>query len=199
MKRLVAALFVLSSSLPCLAAEQGMSKGVFLKEAQNVLAPLQFVKFCMNYSRECEKSSPEAQLPARDAAFSTLEEVNASVNQAISPVMKSTDPLLARWTLSPSSGDCNDYAITKRHLLLAKGWPASALRLAVVFAPAGGHLVLIARLQDGDYILDNLASGVRDWRGAGYQWVSMESGEDPRVWVSIAKQDHRDFAELGSR
>ncbi|WP_314959501.1 transglutaminase-like cysteine peptidase [Bradyrhizobium cosmicum] len=199
MKRLVAALFVLGSSLPCLAAEQGMSKGVFLKESQNVLAPLQFVKFCMNYSSECEQSSPEARLPARDVALAALEEVNASVNQAISPVKKSTNPLLARWTISPSSGDCNDYAITKRHLLLAKGWPASALRLAVVFAPAGGHLVLIARLQDGDYVLDNLVPDVRDWRRSSYQWVSMESGEDPRFWVSIAKQDQRDFAELGNR
>ena len=199
MKRLVVALLFLSSSLPCLAAEQATSKGAFLKESQNVLAPLQFVKFCMNYSRECEQSSPEAQLPARDVAFAMLEEVNASVNQAISPVTKSTEPLLARWTISPSSGDCNDYAITKRHLLLAKGLPASALRLAVVYAPAGGHLVLIARLQDGDYVLDNLTSDVRDWRGSNYQWVSMESGENPRVWVSIAKQDHRDFAEVVSK
>ncbi|MBR0969962.1 MULTISPECIES: transglutaminase-like cysteine peptidase [Bradyrhizobium] len=199
MKHLVAALFVLSSSLPCLAVEQGASKGVFLKEAQNVLAPLQFVKFCMNYSSECAQSSPEARLPAQDVALSTLAEVNASVNQAISPVQKSTDPLLARWTISPSSGDCNDYAITKRHLLLAKGWPASALRLAVVYAPAGGHLVLIVRLQDGDYVLDNLVPDVRDWRRSSYLWVSMESGEDPRFWVSIAKQDHRDFAELGNR
>ncbi|MCK1653205.1 transglutaminase-like cysteine peptidase [Bradyrhizobium sp. 149] len=199
MKRLVAALFVLGSALPCLAAEQGMSKGAFLKESQNVLAPLQFVKFCMNYASECERSSPEARLPAHDVALAALQEVNASVNQAISPVKKSTNPLLARWTISPSSGDCNDYAITKRHLLLSKGWPASALRLAVVFAPAGGHLVLIARLQDGDYVLDNLVPEVRDWRGSSYQWVSMESGEDPRFWVSIAKQDQRDFAELGNR
>ncbi|QOZ49004.1 hypothetical protein XH89_30450 [Bradyrhizobium sp. CCBAU 53340] len=198
MKRhLIAAWLVVGLSMPCYAAEQATAPS-FLKEAQNVLAPLQFVKFCMNNPAECELSSPEAQLPARDAAFAMLTEVNATVNESIHPVAKSTNPMQARWAISPTSGNCNDYAVTKRHMLIAKGWPASALRLAVVYAPAGGHLVLVARLQDGDYILDNLASDVRKWSGVDYQWVSMESGENPRFWVSIAKQDRRDFAELGS-
>jgi predicted transglutaminase-like cysteine proteinase len=200
MKRhLIAAWLVVGLSMPCYAAEQATApSGSFLKEAQNVLAPLQFVKFCMNNPAECEPSSSEARLPARDAAFAMLADVNATVNANIHPLAKSTDPILARWAISPSSGDCNDYAVTKRHMLIAMGWPASALRLAVVYAPAGGHLVLVARLQDGDYILDNLAADVRKWGAVDYQWVSMESGENPRFWVSIAKQDHRDFAELGS-
>ena len=200
MKRhLIAAWLVVGLSMPCYAAEQATApSGAFLKEAQNVLAPLQFVKFCMNNPAECEPSSSEAQLPARDEAFAMLAEVNATANQSIHPQAKSTDLILARWAISPASGDCNDYAVTKRHMLIARGLPASALRLAVVYAPAGGHLVLVARLQDGDYILDNLAAEVRKWGAVDYQWVSMESGENPRFWVSIAKQDHRDFAELGS-
>lgn len=200
MKRhLISAWLVVGLSMPCYAAEQAKAPSAsFLKEAQNVLAPLAFVKFCMNSPAECEASSSEARLPARDAAFSMLTEVNATVNRSIQPLAKPTDPLRSHWAISPTSGDCNDYAVTKRHMLIASGWPASALRLAVVYAPAGGHLVLVARLQDGDYILDNLASDVRRWGGVDYQWVSMESGENPRFWVSIAKQDRRDFAELGS-
>ena len=37
---------------------------------------------------------------------------------------------MASWRLYPRRGNCNDYAVTKRHALLAQGIPSSALLLA---------------------------------------------------------------------
>ena len=49
------------------------------------------------------------------------------------------------WTIAPHEGDCNDYAVTKRHQLLEKGLPSSALRLSVTktVTLGVGHLVLV--------------------------------------------------------
>lgn len=66
------------------------------------------------------------------------------------------------WLLSPRHGDCNDYAVTKRHQLLAHGWPSHSLLLAEVAVAWGEHhLVLVVRTREDDLILDNLNREVR--------------------------------------
>jgi predicted transglutaminase-like cysteine proteinase len=167
-------------------------KSSFIGEFDNAIAPLQFVKFCMNYGAECSTDNDQLPLPTGDQAMATLRAVNASVNDAISPMRKSTDALLAHWTVAPSAGDCNDYAVTKRHRLIEMGWPKSALRLAVVLVDGGqGHLVLVVRLNDGDVVLDNLSSSVRPWTAPAYEWISMQSSSNPRFWVAIGERGKR--------
>jgi predicted transglutaminase-like cysteine proteinase len=176
--------------------------GTFINEYDNALAPLQFVKFCMNYGTECEPDAAADQqtLPSGERARDMLGEVNRSVNDAITPMKKTTSPLLAHWTVSPAAGDCNDYAVTKRHRLIEMGWPKSALRLAVVLTGSGqGHLVLVVRLNDGDVVLDNLSSSVRSWNTAGYQWISMQSASNPRFWVAVGEHgEHLRASRLAS-
>lgn len=171
---------------------RNQEKGAFISEFDNALAPLQFVKFCMNYGTECTADTNERALPDGDRAMSMLREVNSAVNGSITPMQKSTNPMVAHWSLAPSAGDCNDYAVTKRHQLIEMGWPASALRLAVVLTNGGqGHLVLVARLADGDVVLDNLSSTVRPWNAADYEWISMQSAANPRFWVTIGEHGER--------
>lgn len=171
---------------------QAAPKNAFIEEFDNTLAPLQYVKFCMNYSAECEAPSDQQSLPSADRAMEMLREINTSVNQAISPVQKPTDPMSAHWALSPAAGDCNDYAVTKRHALVAKGWPQSSLRLAVVRTDTGqGHLVLVVRLADGDVVLDNLSPAVRKWNAPAYEWISMQSSSDQRFWVAVGRHGER--------
>ncbi|WP_245287788.1 transglutaminase-like cysteine peptidase [Bradyrhizobium sp. URHA0013] len=174
-----------TASLAASVERESRSPATLVAEARNVLAPLQFVKFCMNYPTECEARSGEEPTLSRVEALAALEEVNSRVNRSIAPTVKSNEPLVARWTIGPAAGDCNDYAVTKRHELLAMGWPSSALRLAVVFAPEGGHLVLVARVKDGDYVLDNLSQTVRPWNETSYAWVSIESTVNPKFWVAV--------------
>ncbi|WP_244659419.1 transglutaminase-like cysteine peptidase [Bradyrhizobium guangdongense] len=169
--------------------KQRPAEASFIQEFDNALAPMNFVKFCMNNVAECRADASARSLPPADAAMAMLRQVNMSVNQAIAPMRKPTDPIAANWTVAPAAGDCNDYAVTKRHQLIAMGWPQAALRLAVVRIDGGqGHLVLVARLSDGDVVLDNLSSSVRPWNALGYEWISMQSSTDPRFWVNIG--DH---------
>lgn len=168
-------------------AETAASDASSIKEYGFTLAPLAFVKFCMGHDRECEATL--SANPDREFSLSELEAVNRRVNDAIAPRRKPTDPLSTSWSLEPSSGDCNDYAVTKRSRLIAAGWPSEKLRLAVVVTPAGqGHLVLVVRMPQGDMVLDNLSERVRPWQASGYDWVSMQSGENPRFWVAVGER-----------
>ena len=116
-----------------------------------------------------------------------LKRVNHVVNTAINPTVKSYDQDLRNgWTIAPASGDCNDYAVTKRHDLIEGGLPANALRLSVVKTASGtGHLVLVVATTSGDLVMDNLTDAIRPWNGTNYRWLKIQSSTDARFWYEI--------------
>ena len=65
--------------------------------------------------------------------------------------------------LARGTGDCKGYAILKMWMLLAAGFDRSQIRLQLVKIPATGqdHAILIVNTQDGQFVLDNIASTVR--------------------------------------
>jgi predicted transglutaminase-like cysteine proteinase len=94
--------------------------------------------------------------------------------------------MMEEWTVSPQAGDCNDYSVTKRHEMLARGWPSSALLLSEVVTPKGEHhLVLVARLEEDDLVLDNLNNDVRPVGSTRYRWVRAQSPTNPRSWSEV--------------
>jgi len=53
-------------------------------------------------------------------------------------------------------GDCEDYVLLKRRMLIQSGWPREALLVTVVRNEKDeGHAVLTVTTDKGDYILDN--------------------------------------------
>jgi len=158
-----------------------------ITEASPTLSPFQHVRFCLRYPADC-KSDP-AQTTTVDLTAETLDSmqrVNRDVNLSIMPVAKSDPVADGGWTISPISGDCNDYAVTKRHELLQKGLPAKALRLAVVKTQSGiGHLVLVVATSKGNLVLDNLTETIVPWQLTKYQWVKIQSSADARFWFEI--------------
>ena len=83
-------------------------------------------------------------------------------------------------------GDCKDYALLKRRMLMGLGLPREALLLTVVWTKKNqGHAVLIVRTDNGDFVLDNLAPKVVIWNKAGYDFVKRQSQTHPNVWVYI--------------
>ena len=158
-----------------------------ITEASPTLSPFQHVRFCLRYPTDC-KSDP-AQTTKVDLTAETLESmqrVNRDVNLSIMPVAKSDPVADGGWTISPTSGDCNDYAVTKRHELLQKGLPAKALRLAVVKTQSGiGHLVLVVSTSKGNLVLDNLTETIVPWQFTKYQWMKIQSSADARYWFEI--------------
>src|SRR5438132_12705384 len=106
---------------------------------------------------------------------------------SIIPTPKSYGATLEdRWTIAPEIGDCNDYAVTKRHELLESGLPSRALRLSVVKTASGvGHLVLIVATTKGDVVLDNLTETIRPWLSTDYHWLKIQSATDARFWNEV--------------
>ncbi|BBF91928.1 hypothetical protein BLTE_06130 [Blastochloris tepida] len=149
-----------------------------------VLAPVAAVRFCMDNVGDCEAgaASAVAMTPTR---WAELDSVNRSVNGRIRP---RSDAALDTWSLGVVAGDCDDYAVQKRHDLIAHGWPGSALPLAVARLRTGEfHLVVVARTDRGDYVLDNLFDRVMPWQRTGHDWIMRSAPEDLRLWQSIGK------------
>ena len=154
------------------------------------LAPMAFVKFCLRYPHECEvrrmafRPRPVALTEARKAE---LAKVNRDVNRAIRPQANVNGVMAEEWLVSPRAGDCNDYAVTKRHELIARGWPSRSLVLAEVVIPSGEHhLVLVVRTREEDLVLDNLNWNVRPVSQIRYQWVRAQQAGNPKFWSMIS-------------
>ena len=80
------------------------------------------------------------------------------INRAVNFVIKPVTP--SGW-LSPleainSGGDCKAFSIAKYFALLEAGIAADHLRLVIVHARSGNHMVVAALWQDRWFILDNL-------------------------------------------
>jgi len=89
-------------------------------------------------------------------------------------------------------GDCEDFALEKRRLLIENGIPPAALSIAVVRTRLGeDHAVLIVSTLQGDYVLDNLQYDIRAWRKAGYTWIARQGPGDDLGWVSLAPANNR--------
>jgi len=83
-------------------------------------------------------------------------------------------------------GDCEDYVLLKRRLLIAAGWPRSALLITVVRDEKDeGHAVLTVKTDKGELILDNQAEDILPWNQTGYRFVKRQSQSDPNTWVAL--------------
>jgi len=122
-----------------------------------------------------------------------ISKINGQVNQGID-FRPNLGDIMEPWRILPvdidpkPKGDCHDYAVTKRALLMKAGWPSSHLLLALVVAPeaAGDHLILVVRTDLGDMVLDSLAPGQTPlWWVRHYQWKKIQSLDDPNIWCEI--------------
>ena len=154
------------------------------------LAPMAFVRFCMQYSDDCKISGmtfPPSSVELTKERKAELVKVNREVNRAIRPQENLKGVAAERWLVAPREGDCNDYAVTKRHKLLALGWPSSSLLLAEVVVPSGEHhLILVVRTSEEDLVLDNLNWNVRPVSQIQYRWVRAQQPKNPRFWSMIS-------------
>lgn len=155
----------------------------FLAAGDRTLAPFAHVAFCLKEPADCKPSDGPDMVTLTDEKFAELVSVNRAVNKEIIPKIM---PGLETWTISPKYGSCHDYAITKRHQLLAAGWPTRALRIAVAITPEGiGHAILVVKTSIGDLVLDNRTAQILPWKQANLRWLKIESSENPQIWLDI--------------
>lgn len=156
----------LTGSSPAAARERGTAP------------PIGYQILCLQQPEQCQGGGASA-VRSSQSTLRQLDAVNRAVNRKIRP---KPDGRVDAWTVGASSGDCEDYVLAKRQALIAQGFPPSALRIAYVKTSTGeGHALLVVRTEEGDYVLDNLTSGIRKLATSGYRVQSM-SGADPLVW-----------------
>jgi len=152
------------------------------------LPPYGYVRFCSAFPGECQRGPLEdVRMTGAPERLAELDAINRQVNAAVKPA---TDVEIygevERWTLPTERGDCEDYALLKRHILMRQGWPASALLMTVVRDEKGeGHAILTARTSKGDYVLDNKTDELKLWGATPYAFVMRQSYIDPNVWLSL--------------
>ena len=175
------------------ALEPATRSPVFMRIYGNAQPPYGFVRFCDGQPDDCAggSASNDARFSATPERLSELDEINRTVNKSVEPA---TDlevyGVNELWTLPENKGDCEDFALLKRRILMERGWPASALLLTVVRDEKNeGHAILTARTSQGDFVLDNKTDDVRIWNQTPYHFVMRQSYINPRVWVSLDPSD----------
>lgn len=164
----------------------------FMRIYGNAQPPYGFVRFCEGLPDECASGpTNDARFDATPERLSELDQVNREINTAIEPATDSEIyGVNELWTLPSKKGDCEDFALLKRHNLMQRGWPASAVLLTVVRDEKNeGHAILTARTTQGDFVLDNKTDEVKRWNQTPYHYVMRQSYINPRVWVSLDPSD----------
>ena len=153
------------------------------------LPPIGWVQFCTENPGECQGGPSEPRdIVLSHAAWRDLLKVNRWVNAAVKP-MTDMDHwgVIEKWSLPTDGyGDCEDYVLLKRKMLIDAGWPREALLITVVRDKKGeGHAVLTVKSDKGEFVLDNQNESIVAWTETGYRFVKRQSQSDPNVWVSL--------------
>ena len=151
--------------------------------------PYGHVDFCRRAPEECLSSLDAGDRVAGNTdQLNLLAHVNRSVNKAIKPMTDMEQYGVEDYWAIPVSGkgDCEDFQLLKRQILIRAGWPASSLLMTVVYdEKREGHAVLTARTVAGDFILDNKTDEVKLWSKTPYHYLMRQSYLDPQVWMSL--------------
>lgn len=185
--------------LACLAVasilgSQPSFAGPLIAPTRSIAAPKGFAGACGQYAWLCVNKAGRSMPDS--VAMSLLKSVNRSVNARVRPVADRGNS--DRWSLPTNNrGDCEDYALAKKKQLIEAGFPANRLAMTVVLDRRGNnHAVLMARLNGGDYVLDNLSGSVKSWQSTGYTFLARQSFENKKVWkVILAGPRAKQFAQ----
>jgi predicted transglutaminase-like cysteine proteinase len=147
-----------------------------------------WVRFCDQFAAECSVNlSESAIIDLTPQVWNTIVAVNRRVNGRITPITdKDHWGLIDRWEFPDDGmGDCEDFQLLKRRMLVERGLSRRAMRMTVVIDELGeGHAVLTIRTNRGNYILDNKTSAIMPEDQTGYTFVKRES-QDMVGWVSL--------------
>ncbi len=182
------------------AAEAANERATFISLGATARPPIGWIEFCATNRRECDTRPMEARdVVLTPTAWRDLERVNRLVNTKIKPL---TDMehwgVVERWSYPDDGyGDCEDYVLLKRRMLIQAGWPRQALLITVVRDQRGdGHAVLTVKTDQGEFILDNQNEEILLWSKTSYRFVKRQSQVDPNIWVALG--DSRPAAATAS-
>jgi predicted transglutaminase-like cysteine proteinase len=169
----VLAVALAASAIDTLPAVAGSERHAHVFEVTQ--PPPGWVDFCARRPSECAgPTTIPAELELSRGAWMDLVRINTWVNATVKPL---TDiehwGVVDRWSYPDDGyGDCEDYVLLKRRMLIQSGWPLEALLVTVVRNEKDeGHAVLTVTTDTGDYILDNQNKNILLWSETRYQFV----------------------------
>lgn len=144
--------------------------------------------FCHRFQDECtiDPSEP-AMIEMTPAVWQAATTVNRRVNRSIKAITDQEHWGVGdRWDYPADGyGDCEDFQLLKRKLLVRQGLPRRALRMTVVIDDEGlGHAVLMMRTTAGDFILDNKRDAILPPKETGYTYIKRE-GDTGMAWIFL--------------
>jgi len=182
-------------AIACLLAAAGSTSAkageefLFVAVGDETRAPIGWVEFCRDRPWECNVAPTKPRDVVLTAkAWKDLVRINKHVNARIRPM---TDiehyGVVEKWAYPDDGyGDCEDYVLLKRRMLMEAGWPREALLITVVREKKGdGHAVLTVKTDQGEFILDNQNEDIVLWADSGYRFVKRQSQSDPNTWVAL--------------
>ncbi len=186
----VAAAIVAFSPTPIVMAAQ--QAGSAMRVGGITSQPIGHYEFCKANRRECRGTGRETSAPrVTEFGWQVVREVNQAVNFSVLPM---TDfEIHGReevWSYPDAVGDCEDYVLLKRAMLMERGFSAADLLITVVRKANGeGHAVLTLRTADGDFVLDNLTDRVKVWTETPYTYLKRQASFHAGRWVDIETSD----------
>jgi predicted transglutaminase-like cysteine proteinase len=187
--RSVAASAIVLAALAAPVVSNADERPLFVSIGETAKPPIGWIEFCVEYEPECKtKPTQPRDVVLTTQAWKDLERVNLFVNTHVKPM---TDMehwgVVERWNYPDDGyGDCEDYVLQKRRLLMAAGWPREALLITVVRDKRGdGHAILTVKTDKGEFILDNQNDQILLWSDTGYRFVKRQSQSDQNLWVSL--------------
>lgn len=183
-------ILVVGSVLTLFSAPAALADGSrkFMRVEGFTSQPIGHYNYCKQYTSDCSIRSNKTNPPKLTRQrWDDLVEINAYSNNTVRPVTDmeayNTEEL---WVYPKNYGDCEDYVLMKRHLLMQRGWPASSLLITVVRQPNGdGHAVLTVRTDRGDFVLDNLDGRIRTWDQTPYTYLKRQAETHSGRWTTI--------------
>lgn len=158
--------------------------------AQYSPAPFAFHDWCKSDPVVCDASQGSSSIQLTYEMLSMIEIVNHDVNAHIKPADDIEQyGIEDHWVANPQSGfgDCEDYALSKKALLLNVGLPSAAMRLATVYDPETleGHAVLVIGTSQGLLVLDNRVPEVLELHKAMYKAYWIQPKNPNNMWTAV--------------
>src|SRR5687768_10512493 len=159
-----------------------VERPIYVSVGSESRPPIGWIEFCTEHAKECTTAaSAPRDVVLTSKAWKDLTRVNKWVNDTIKPVTDLEQwGVVEKWSYPDSGrGDCEDYVLLKRRMLIQAGWPREALLITVVRERNGdGHAVLTVKTDKGEFILDNQHPDILPWSDTSYRFVKRQSQHD---------------------
>lgn len=183
---LLVCLNVMGIFVPTVGRADEVAAASYLPSRRAVAAPTGFAGVCDRYEWVCARVAHSGAAATDETHL--VRAVNAQINRATHQIADQRQYGTEEYWALPTAagGDCEDFVLLKKKLLIQQGIAPERLLIATVLDRGRNlHAVLIFRSATGDYVLDNLNDRIELWADTGYSFLEMQNPDSPERWTAV--------------